>query len=214
MMKSAQTFPRITALKRAVNRAQVAKHPHTPTSFSNILQQLPPRYSQWLLKDTGNERPKHRQSIFCPTDGLKELQMATHWICDGMFKIAPRFACELYTVHTQPSSESAFAHAVSLMARKMKRAYKNFFCVLHNALPDKHLGPQFISTDFEEGGIAAYQTIFPCASPAGSLFHLRKQCTGGCKQVVPRHSITRQNLPQSMMTSTRSSHWHFFQYKI
>ncbi len=77
--------------------------------------------------------------------------MLTYWVYDGTFKIAPWFACQLYTIHVQLSSEpeSAFAPAISsLMARKTKAAYKDLFCALCDALPQSYAGAHFISCIF------------------------------------------------------------------
>ncbi len=80
--------------------------------------------------------------------------MLTYWVCDGTFKIAPQFACKLYTRNVWLSNEckSALAPAIfALTAMKTKTAYKDLLYALRDALPQKYQGPHVISCDFQLG---------------------------------------------------------------
>ncbi len=168
-------LPKRAALKRVNNRVQAKQHPPAPMSFADI-REVPPKYSSWLLRDTRDCSITDHQLIFCSADGLKALQLSTYWVCDGTFKVAPRFACQLYTIHTRLGTDASaitFAPAVfSLMQKKTKTAYEDLFTALKEALPHDHPGPEYISSDYEHAAILAYQKVFPNAAPAGCLFHL------------------------------------------
>ncbi len=140
----------------------------------------------------------HKELIFCSADGLKALEMSSYRVCNETFKVAPCSAYQLYAIHTCLSTDRSvtFALAIfSLMAKKSKDAYEDLFLTFREALPHDHLGPLFISSDFEQAAILALQNIFPNASTVSCLFHLaqilyQKLQASGLQRAYNKESMT------------------------
>ena len=107
--------------------------------------------------------------IFASKTMLDILATATHWMCDGTFKMVPQLFYQLYTIHAI-KSEYLFACVYILLTNKTKETYKKAFSILKQKRPD--LQPSTITTDFEKPVMDAFKNVFGNIELQGCFFHL------------------------------------------
>lgn len=185
------SLPRTESLTKTLVRQQRMDQPAAPQSMADLAL-LPKQYTEmmdgkrWLLKDTGHSNPR-RQLIFATSDGLRMLRDSQYFIADGTFRIAPKMALQLYTVHARTSQNSFLPCLYSIMKKKDTGSYVELFSTLREELEAiktcDRVGPQKISTDYEAAVIEATKKVFPQTEHAGCLFHL-SQALWRCLQTA------------------------------
>ena len=169
-------------LKRTVQRQRVRVDaaPSNPRSLTDLV--IPSSYQVILLdNDIGEEQflfydsgpSADRILIFSTSDNLRLLALSRKWMCDGTFKIAPSFACQLYTVHASYLQDYV-PLVYALLPDKSEATYIRFFTQLKNLAPTAQ--PHSVMTDFEMAAVNAITNVFQTPNNdlnmQGCFFHL------------------------------------------
>ncbi|XP_068226404.1 uncharacterized protein [Palaemon carinicauda] len=168
-------MPKRKALTKCIQRKRQKTEGYFPEPESLSEINLPEEFEtktigsakeRFLLYD---ESDSHEILIFASETMLDILATASHWMCDGKFKMVPQLFYQLYTIHAI-KSEYLFACVYILLTNKTKETYKKAFSILKEKRPD--LQPKTITTDFEKPVMDTFKYVFPNLELQGCFFHL------------------------------------------
>lgn len=167
-------LPSVTLLKKAINR--VRKPTDLPTVTSTEDLNLPENYKvteknePFLMADSGKDT--QRILIFSTQKNLDLLKCQDTWFCDGTFNVAPTIFKQLVTIHISTGGYIIPLVYVLLSDKKEKTYTKILKCI--KVLIGGNC-PKFVMTDFENGLMNSFLTVFPETTQLGCFFHFN-QC--------------------------------------
>jgi len=162
------SLSRVLRRHRQINSMIANGNAPLPPIPQNLTFNIPPRYQQLLLSDTGTGN--ERVLIFGERDLLLAMSRAEIWLADGTFKVCPQLFFQLYSIHFQIVEGFNPAGVYCLLPSKSRTVYDQMIRALKELVPDA--APRVILTDFEAAAMNAFKEAFPEATLSGCYFHL------------------------------------------
>lgn len=126
------------------------------------------RGEMFLLWDSGSN-DANRIIMFGTRNNIDILQEFRHWCVDGTFKVAPKFFCQMFTIHSLVDGK-AVPLIYALLCNKAEQTYVRVFRKLKEIEP--LLEPATVMSDFESASLNAIREVFPSSELVGCFFHL------------------------------------------
>lgn len=133
--------------------------------------EIPKTYEKLIFADY--KQGDSRIIIFGEPKLWRLLNSATHFFCDGTFKLCQKNFYQLYTIHADIGSNDDFVNVVpvlyALLPNKRQGTYETLFSLIRSQVPDWN--PLKISMDFESSAILAIRNVLPGTKIVGCHFH-------------------------------------------
>lgn len=125
---------------------------------------------EFLLWDSGTE-DVNRIIVFATYGNIFLLSEFRNWCLDGTFSVAPKYFCQVFTIHSLIDGK-AIPLIYALLPNKQQSSYERLFGKLLEI--DSTLKPTSVICDFENAVFNTINNQFPDTRIVGCNFHLTR----------------------------------------